>query len=404
MDSRRPTLVDPSRRVEHRVNMAADRDRLPMVLRTYVEPKGRKAAKKARPRETPALPPSDWKLIWDSETTTDPSQHRRVLAYQLRQRGQHRETGLAYEPDSLTDDEMVLVKAHATARGYRCMTVDDFSRDVFIRYVYGLGALNVLFNQEFDVTRLANALPGTARGSFAGGFTFSVGGNLGGLSGGRTFSAKYDLHLRTKHLNRTMSFIDFALLRRQRAPRSLRKRGIVPAGRRGHFVDVATLARALTGSGHSLRSLAKYLGTPAQKTEADLGGPVTEQLLDYAVNDVEVTWECFCELEKLFDDTGLTKTAITEVYSEASLGKATLKELGVRPWSEVRSEVDPHSLARLMSTYYGGRSEVAIRRQMVPVMLLDATSMYPTVAVLMGTWKYVIAAPCRNRCSDRRRR
>src|SRR5262245_29215311 len=44
-----------------------------------------------------------------------------------------------------------------------------------------------------------------------------------------------------------------------------------------------------------------------------------------------------------------------------------------------------------MSTYYGGRSEVHIRRQIVRVLYCDFVSMYPTVCTLMGLWRYVIA-------------
>src|SRR5439155_5522996 len=44
-----------------------------------------------------------------------------------------------------------------------------------------------------------------------------------------------------------------------------------------------------------------------------------------------------------------------------------------------------------MTAYFGGRSECHIRRQIVPVTLLDVLSMYPTVCVLMGLWSFVIA-------------
>lgn len=44
-----------------------------------------------------------------------------------------------------------------------------------------------------------------------------------------------------------------------------------------------------------------------------------------------------------------------------------------------------------MSTYYGGRSEVHIRRQAVQVLYCDFLSMYPTVCTLMGLWRFVTA-------------
>ena len=44
-----------------------------------------------------------------------------------------------------------------------------------------------------------------------------------------------------------------------------------------------------------------------------------------------------------------------------------------------------------MSTYYGGRSEVHIRREVAQVLYCDFLSMYPTVCTLMGLWRFVIA-------------
>ena len=44
-----------------------------------------------------------------------------------------------------------------------------------------------------------------------------------------------------------------------------------------------------------------------------------------------------------------------------------------------------------MSSYYGGRSEVHLRRLLCRVAYCDFLSMYPTVSILMGLWRYVIA-------------
>jgi hypothetical protein len=44
-----------------------------------------------------------------------------------------------------------------------------------------------------------------------------------------------------------------------------------------------------------------------------------------------------------------------------------------------------------MSTYFGGRAEVHIRREITPVIHCDFLSMYPTVCTLMELWRFVIA-------------
>lgn len=48
-------------------------------------------------------------------------------------------------------------------------------------------------------------------------------------------------------------------------------------------------------------------------------------------------------------------------------------------------------LGNIMSAYYGGRSEVHIRRNAVQVLYCDFLSMYPTVCTLMGLWRFVTA-------------
>src|SRR5262249_53780464 len=49
-------------------------------------------------------------------------------------------------------------------------------------------------------------------------------------------------------------------------------------------------------------------------------------------------------------------------------------------------------LGNCMQAYYGGRSEVRIRHQEVPVVVCDTTSEYPSVAGLLRLWPVLIAA------------
>src|SRR5208282_4807302 len=60
-------------------------------------------------------------------------------------------------------------------------------------------------------------------------------------------------------------------------------------------------------------------------------------------------------------------------------------------WREVQAEFDPVTIGAIMSSYFGGRAEVHIRRTVVPAVYCDFASMYPTVCTLMGLWRFVIA-------------
>ena len=90
--------------------------------------------------------------------------------------------------------------------------------------------------------------------------------------------------------------------------------------------------------------------------------------------------------------TGCPRPACMRIYSEASIGKAVPAPDGRRPLAGRCSPTFPtRSLGIIMSTYFGGRSEVRIRREICRVLYCDFLSMYPTVTALMGLWRFVIA-------------
>jgi hypothetical protein len=172
----------------------------------------------------------------------------------------------------------------------------------------------------------------------------------------------------------------------------MRRRGFYVPIDRGRIVDVQTLAAALLEHRGDLRSLAKLLGTPTQKATVETyGRPITPHFLSYTADDVEVTWECYELLAGRYAVLNLP-SPIDQIYSAASIGKATLDALGVRPWRDKQTDVPLELIGTIMASYYGARSEVAIRRQIREVVYADFLSMYPTVCALMRTWRFVIAS------------
>jgi hypothetical protein len=118
---------------------------------------------------------------------------------------------------------------------------------------------------------------------------------------------------------------------------------------------------------------------------------LTEDYIRYGLRDVQTTWECFDALAQRFATFGLAETGLYDLYSEASLGRAYLKTMNIKPWREVQPDFPPKLIGHILSAYYGGRSEVHIRRQIVPVIHTDYLSMYPMVCTLMGLWEFVRA-------------
>jgi plasmid maintenance system antidote protein VapI len=327
--------------------------------------------------------PSKWTIVFDTETTVDEAQTLRFGVYHLYNGRALHEQGLFFEPKpkssrALAATDFELIKAYASEKGLTIRTTAEFIDRVFYRYGYHYGGSIVGFNLPFDLSRLANHCA-SARGRMRGGFSF------------RLHLYKINPPVRIKHLSARASLISFATPPAARDGRGSRKRNLRRPPPRGFFVDVKTLAATLTGASHTLASIAQHLGIKAKFSVSQHGGKITRRYLDYATRDVEVTAEAYFKLADEFKAYSLTKTQAHQLYSEASLGKAILREMGIKPLLEVQPDVPPEIFGRIMSGYFGGRSEVAIRREMARVIYCDFRSMYPTVCTLMGLWRFVIA-------------
>jgi len=340
-------------------------DRLLIQLRAYVE--GRAPSK----RKTGRVWSSGVAVIFDTETRTDPSQRLRFGTYQIREDGELIERGL-FHADDATGADVAALRAYfqtmpATEAGetLRLLSRAEFVEEVIFKWGYEVRGLIIGFNLPFDLSRLATAHT-YAKGSMRGGFSFIL--------------APRRPNIRIKHLSRRAAFIEFA-----------GKDGDNKRPDRGLFLDVKTLGAALTGQSHSLQSLTQLLKTTPKSPLDAYDGDLTPDMINYCLNDTQATWECFAELARRFAGFGLAQTELHDLYSEASLGKAYLQTMGVQPWRLAQPDFPPELIGQIMSTYYGGRAEVHIRREIVPVIHCDFLSMYPTVCTLMRLWRFVIA-------------
>jgi hypothetical protein len=357
--------------------MIMQQERRPMAVRAYATTT--QPLPKLRQDNTPPLGWSEWSLTFDPETTTDAAQQLRFGVYQVRKAGTLHEQGLFYDPLTLTDAERSTLYGFAAEHALEVFTVAEFIEDVFFYYVYDLRGLCIGFNLPFDLSRLAID-HASARGFMRGGFSF------------RLSADKYRPRVQVKHLTSRSAFIRFTIPGKQHTGRGMRKRRLKVPARRGSFVDVRTMAGALLSGSWSLATLSHHLDTPHKKLDTDgHGGQLTPEYLTYAMNDVQVTWECYEHLHEQYTTYGLSRTPATAIYSEASLGKACLKEMSIQPWRELQPDMPPEMLGVIMSTYYGGRSEVHLRRVISRVLYCDFLSMYPTVCVLMDLWRFVMA-------------
>ena len=361
---------------------------LTIAVRAYATPRGKPKQHEASEAKKPAYTdglnkPSKWTVVFDTETTVDEAQTLRIGVYHVYDGHTLHEKGVLFEPKPesskiLTAAEIILIEAYAREKKLTIRTTAEFIDQVFYRYSYHYGGSVVGFNLPFDLGRLA-AHCASARGKMRGGFSLKL------------HPDKRNPPVRIKHLSSRAALISFAAPPKARDGRGHRKRNLRLPTQRGFFVDVKTLAATLTGASHTLASLAQHLGIAAKLNAEQHGGKITRRYLDYAARDAEVTAEAYFKLVDEFKAYGLTNTQAHQLYSEASLGKAHLREMGIKPLLEVQPDIPPEIFGKIMSSYYGGRSEVAIRREMARVLYCDFRSMYPTVCTLMGLWRFVIA-------------
>ena len=251
-------------------------DRLPVSLRAYAAPQFTTLSDPDKPTakvKRAAAPASSWTLIFDCETTTHPGQALRFGAYQFRNGDELDEAGIFYAPDGVTPDELETLRNHATVNGLELRTRESFADDVFFARAYQLRATIVGINLPFDISRLAisHATARTPVDSMAsamhGGFTFKLS------------AQKIYPNVRVKHLSQRTALISFAATMQQLDARGQRKRELLTPTRRGHFIDVKTLAGALFARGFSLSGLSQFLKVEHPKLDfEDFDGPITDNM------------------------------------------------------------------------------------------------------------------------------
>ncbi|MFL5481258.1 MAG: hypothetical protein ACJ8AK_03645 [Gemmatimonadaceae bacterium] len=388
-------------------------DRLPIALRAYAERTdvphrgGSPLARKVWPQQI---------LVFDTETTVDALQRLTFGSYRHLERGADGkatllEEGLFYE-DALPRSDpngfaalRAYVKQHSELKLF---SKSEFLGEVFYRVAYQARGLVVGFNLPFDLTRLA-ATWGEGREKFYGGFSLVL-WQAWHPEREEWIEDPWRPRVLLNLVNSKMAFIEFG------TPMELDPRDAVrdatqqvgarkrPWAFRGNFLDVRTLAFALTGESYSLEGACKAFNVEHGKTVAEEHGRITDAYIEYNRRDVLATSELLERLKLEFDTHPIALNPC-KAYSPASIGKAYVRALGVTSpvvkFADIPREL--HGIA--MSAYYGGRAECHIRKVPLPVVHTDFISMYPTVFALLGMWALVTAKSISvERCTEEAQR
>jgi hypothetical protein len=336
-------------------------------------------------RRTPKLWP-EYALVWDTETTVDLEQKLTFGVWRFCQLEDGEYTaikeGIFYRDDLTTKDVKAIRTyskrhpadrlAHGADTELAVMSRAEFVEKVFWESVRA-GALVVGFNLSFDISRICTAWT-TAHN---GGFSFV----LSQLSKTQVDNV-HRPRIRIAPLNGLAEQIELT---------AVRWKNEQERWRRGRFLDLHTLAFALTDNSYSLAGAIKSFGSELEKMEHEPTGCISEKEISYARQDVRATLGLLNALKREYE---LHPIALPpdHAYSPASIGKAYLRAMGiVEPMKKFRNiSAKTHGIA--MAAYYGGRAECRIRRWPVPVVPVDLTSEYPSVDALLGIWDVLTAA------------
>lgn len=342
-------------------------------------------------------------LVFDTETTTDGSQRLLFGVWRFYRDDPDGIAGVTcieegiFYPDDLPDidpagyQELVRYAASAETDAAPGFSDNEFGRRVLLwplsrwlekrLHAYGYEHRNrcdiVGFNLFFDLTRIATHF-GKAQGQYLGGFSLGI---WGMYRGRRWQDLRYHPRLLAKPLDPRRTLFAWGGLAAKDQDRKAAD---------GRFVDLRTLAFALTDRSHALESACAAFGDPFEKPDVTYGA-ITPELIAYGREDVDHTAllyrNCLQELAA-HPQVDLTPHRL---YSPATVGTRYLEAMGVAQPLRQFADLDQRIHGWAMAGFYGGRVEARIVRTPVPVAYVDMTSMYPTVNALLDTWPLLTA-------------
>jgi len=315
-------------------------------------------------------------LVFDTETTTDEFQNFKFGYFEIFENGSLIFSGLIHSED-LNSMEKEILTNYSELNDVPLISRQDFVEKVFYPEIYDLKSLCIGFNLPFDISRLANHFGKSKKKGFENGFSFKLSEN------------PLNPRIIIKHLDSTKSFIQF--INRPNFRKGNRKNGRAKGERyKGRFLDLRTLGFSLTNRKFSLRSACEHFQTSINKMDIEEHGKITPEYVNYNIQDVKSTYQLYLKMKEEFQKFNID-TEIHKVFSPASIGKAYLSKMGVKSFLDMNPKFPDETLGNIMNTFYGGRSEVRIRKTPVQVAYMDVLSMYPTVCTLQGLSNFVTA-------------
>ena len=338
-------------------------------------------------------------LVFDTETRTDRTQRLTFGSYRFVVAEQVVTENLFYGDDLPAKDRKILeryaAEPSAVIPAEDIHDVSLLTRDQFVdklfKNAYKGRCLLIAFNFPFDISRVACDST-NARRRFAGGFSL----NLWSYNEDEgEYRDQFRPSICIKHIDSKRALKGFT--GRSHPDKEDRIPEDSTTGKpeekyifRGHFLDLRTLAFALTDKSYTLEKACDDFGVEHGKQNVARHGIVTPKYIQYNRRDVLATSELAVKLLEEYDKHDI-KLQETKAYSPASIGKAYLRRMEIKPILQRQRNFPKAYLGYAQSAFFGGRTSAHIRKVPVPVVYTDFLSMYPTVNSLMNLWRFVTA-------------
>ena len=248
----------------------------------------------------------DAMLVFDTESRTDQTQRLTFGSYRYIIAGQLARESLFYGDDLPIKDRRILERNVATPTAvFVNEDIHDVSLltrhqfvDKLFKNAYKGRCLLIAFNFPFDISRVGCNFA-RARGRFAGGFSL----DLWSHSGTRN---RFRPSICIKHIDSKRALKGFT---RRKNPD---EEDMIPEGStagemdegyvfRGNFLDLRTLAFALTDRSYTLEKACEDFGVEHGKQRVERHGVVTHKYIDYNRRDVLATSELAVKLLEEYD-------------------------------------------------------------------------------------------------------
>lgn len=346
-------------------------------------------------------------LVFDTETFTDFGQHLRVGGYQIKDTVNNVVLDAGFILGDLTEDDERTVRTYAANYGQamaevaatgnkeayqptldyhatepmRCLTHDEFVDLLYSHLRSGYGVCG--HNLPFDIGAIATCWWGHDNSEQGKGFHFT-------LCNCADQQTEIITDKKKRVVQKTCARHPPILTRTLGAKKTV----LSVKGWKDHgpMCDTATMGRALKGAGPSaLITLGRNFGCKILKQggEVSHGEPITSDYLKYLSTDVLASMDLLEAQIREHAKHGIRRP-LSNLWSEASVGKAYFDMLGIKPGIRDRPITvdgdDTLHNERIMSitqnTYKGGRSEVRYRLKAARCAWVDFRSDYPACNAL----------------------